>query len=90
MARLYRKNCLSTFEHSEAKYEMIEKLIDIGEDGNDIFIQVEWSGLPDKKDQTWNSVKDLNQDIPEKLKEFLNTTKKEKLACKAKAMLSKH
>ncbi len=46
------KKLLEHVENSEAKYEMIENLINIGEDGNDVFIQVQWSGLPDKVDWT--------------------------------------
>ncbi len=48
-----------------------------------IFIQVKWLRLPDKQDWTWHSIEDLQEDIPQKLEEFLKNTKKKRHAKQA-------
>ncbi len=45
-------------------------------------------GLPDKVDWTWNAVTQLYEDVPEKFMEFLQKTKKKKLAKKALKIIS--
>lgn len=66
-------------ENSEAKYEMVEKLLDISKDGNgEICVQAQWLGLPDKCDWTWQPVQELFEDVPEKLTEFLQRSGKKK------------
>ncbi len=58
-------------ELSEAKYEIFDKLLGIGEPDDGLHVQVQWKGLYDKVDWTWNAVTQLYEDIPEKLMEFL-------------------
>ncbi len=78
------KELLEHVECSEARYEIVEKLMDIsGNKKEGIFVQVKWLGLPDKQDWTWHSIKDLQEDIPQKLEEFLRNTKKKRLAKQA-------
>ncbi|CDF35328.1 unnamed protein product [Chondrus crispus] len=50
-------------EHSEARFEMIEKLMDVtGTRKEGIWIQVQWLGLPDRRDWTWQPLKELFED----------------------------
>ena len=81
------RECLEQVEHLESKYEIIEQLMDIGEAADGIFVQIQWSSLPDKCDSTWNEIKQLHIDVPGKLEEFLNVTTRKKVAEKAKSLL---
>jgi len=74
-------------ERSEAKYELVEKIIDIGEDHDGIFLQVQWQGLPDRRDWTWNYLADMHEDMPEVVEEFLDKSKAKNLVSKAKKFL---
>lgn len=57
-------------KHSEAKYEIIEKFIDIDEGDDGIMILTKWVGLPDKCDFTWQSLRELHKDVPDALDHF--------------------
>lgn len=81
---------LEQAEHLEANYEIVDELIDIGEASDGIFVQVQWYGLPDKCDWTWNELNQLQQDVPQKLDNFLSTTSKKQLAQKARDVLETH
>lgn len=74
-------------EYSESTFEMVEDLMDIGEDNDGIHIRVKWAGLPDEKDWTWNAVEDLYVDVPDNVLEFLGASKKSKLLSKARKTL---
>lgn len=75
-------------EHSEAKYEIIEIFMDIDEGDDGIMVLNQWVRLPDKCDFTWQSFKELYEDVPEALDEFLQECDKVELAAKAKNLLS--
>lgn len=81
------KKLMEHVEHTEANYEIIEKLLDIREASDGIFVQVQWAGLPEKCDWTWNSIEQLHEDVPEKLEYLLSVTRKKNLAKKAKKAL---
>ncbi len=78
---------LQLAEHTEARFEMVEKIQDISKDKDGIFLHVQWAGLPDKSDWTWVAVEDMHQDVPIMLFEFLDSTKKKKMAKEAKKLL---
>lgn len=61
--------------------------MDIGQEKKRIFFQVKWDGLPDERDFTWNPISQLFEDLPDKVKTFLNSTPKEKLSAKAAKQL---
>ncbi len=56
--------------------EIVDNLLDIGEADDGLHVQVQWEGLPDKVDWTWNAVTQLYEGVPEKLMEFLQKAKK--------------
>lgn len=60
---------LKHIEHSEAKYELIDELMDItGNKRDRIFVQVKWIGLRDKRDWTWQLLEELHEDVSERVK----------------------
>lgn len=65
-------------EHMEAKFEVVEELVDIAEGDRGIFIQVKWLGLPDKCDWTWQSLQELYEDIPDRLHQYLQGGRRKK------------
>lgn len=67
-------------EHAEATYELIEWIIDVKSFQCDVFVEVKWLDLPDEKDWTWQPLEGMNEDVPEMLIDFLNKTKKKKVA----------
>lgn len=72
--------------HSETIYQDAEKLLDIRrEDG--LEVHVEWQGLPDRVDRTWEPVAQLIVDIPGMLKEYLETPGKDDLKAEALKLL---
>lgn len=76
------QDMLDLADHTETRFEVVEKIIDIGETPDGLFFQVQWEGLPDKQDWTWQSVKELYEDIPDMVSTFLQTTKKKTVLVK--------
>ena len=70
-------------EHSEATYEEAEKLHELRTIGTSKFIQVEWQGLPDVSDYTWEPLLKLHEDIPDMVQQFLMSQKQTKLVKEA-------
>ncbi|MEM1369509.1 MAG: RNase H-like domain-containing protein [Cyanobacteria bacterium P01_H01_bin.15] len=66
------KEILELADMSESRYEIAEKITDVGEDNESLFLRVQWEGLPDERDWTWHSLSDLFTDIPDMVKEFLS------------------
>lgn len=75
---------LDLADHTEARYEVIDKILDISEVDNEIWFQVMWDGLRDKRDWTWQRAKILYADVPETVRQFLDTCKKKALTAKTK------
>ncbi len=47
----------------------------MGEREDGIFIQVQWTGVPDKQSWIWNELNELVEDLPEKGRRILKTQK---------------
>lgn len=58
-------------ERTESQYELVEKTIDIGQYRNGIFLQVQWLGIPDKRDWKRVSLPYLYTDVPDTVETFL-------------------
>lgn len=65
-------------ERTTAKYETIERIIEVGEDPDGLFFRVQGDGLQDMRDRTWHAAAELYADIPESVSEFLKTCKGKK------------
>ena len=74
-------------EHSEAQYEKIEEILDIGEGEHGLLVQVKWLVLLDRCEFTWQPIAELYEDVPDLLKSFLYSSSKKKLVAEAKTML---
>ena len=83
------KEMMDLAERTESRYEVVEKILDIGEAPDGLFFRVQWEGLPDKRDWTWKAVSELYADIPDIVTDFLRTFKSKKtLVSKVKRQLS--
>lgn len=72
------ESLLELADRTEAQYELVDKIIGIGEDHDGIFLHVQWLGLPDEIDRTWVPLTSLFEDMPDMVQEFLRTHIKEK------------
>ncbi len=54
------QDMLDLAEGTESRYEVIEKIVDLGQDHDGLFLQIQWEGLPDKRDYTWQPAKELS------------------------------
>ena len=78
---------LAHVSHSEASYQTVEALLDIRKVEDVLEVLVEWQGLPDQVDRTWELVATLHEDIPEQLENFLPSHGKKKLKDEARELL---
>lgn len=46
------KKVLELADKTEARHEIVRKIVDIGENDKDIYLLVKWDGLPDERDFT--------------------------------------
>lgn len=67
------KNWWTFAERTEARYELIHNIVDIGEDRNGIFLQVQWLGLPDEWYWKWVPLADLYSDVLDTVMEFFRS-----------------
>ena len=58
-------------EHNEAQYEAAKELYQLRRNGYNIEVLVEWDGLPDQTDYTWEPLQQFHEDVPEMLETFL-------------------
>ena len=79
------RDLLSHAVHTEACYEDIHAFRELKKNGSEFLVRVEWEGLPDEIDHTWETLNDLNEDVPQLLREYLLNMK----TAKAKQALSK-
>ena len=72
------QDMLELAERTESRYEVIEKIVDLGQDRDVLFFRVQWEGLPDEQDYTWQPVEELYDDVPDVVNAFLSSFKKKK------------
>lgn len=83
------KDMLQLAETTEARYEVVESIKDIGEAPDGLFFHVQWEGLPDKRDWTWHPIAELHSDIPDMVTNFLRQFKfKKPIASKIRKQLN--
>ena len=74
--------------HTEASYDMIEEILDIGEEDRVLWLRLKWLGLPDKKDYTWQTLAILMEDVPDMVIQYLDKCKKKRLVKKARGYIA--
>ena len=71
---------LKTALHTEARYYTTETLRDINYDyDGELKVKVEWQGLHDDVDMTWEPVIQVHEDMPGLPEDFLHTSGKRPL-----------
>lgn len=76
---------LELADRTEAKYEVLDAIVDISENDEGFWFRLRWEGLPDERDYTWALAKDVYDDVPDMVLEFLRRTSKKKLSTKVSA-----
>ena len=74
-------------EHLDSSYQVVASILGISKNGNDLHLQLEWEGLPDEIDWTWEPIDQAYEDVPTLLLEFLPTPMQTKLKHEAKRRL---
>lgn len=70
-----------------AHYETAERIRDIRLHQQGLEVLVEWQGLPDEEDHTWEPLKQIFEDLPGLLEDFLHTSGKRDLKRQAQLEL---
>lgn len=60
-------------EHSDSEYFVVEKLHDLRRSGRSLQVQVEWLGYPEEESWTWEPIDQLRHDVPEMVKDYLES-----------------
>lgn len=72
---------------SEAKHEILGRILDIGLENSKIWLQLQWEGLPDVRDYTWSALQDIFEDVQDMVMDSLKTTPRRQLAEQAARQL---
>ena len=75
---------LKTVKHLEESYQDASKVCGIRVNNENVEVQVEWQGLPDELDYTWEPLVQVHEDIPDLLRTFLGTPGNKKTKHQAK------
>lgn len=82
------KELLRYVEHCATTYQTVLKITDIRETEGKIQIEIEWEGLPDREDRTWEELGNMKEHIPGLLHDFLGSAEKRDLKRRALADLN--
>ena len=70
---------LAAAKHSEVVVEMAKRIRDIRRKDNSFEFMIEWEGLPDSVDMTWEPLETVKEDLPGILQDYLYTANKREL-----------
>ncbi len=76
--KMFPQDMLDLAEPTESCYEVMKKIVDLGQDKDGLFFQVQWEGLHDKRDYTCQPVKELHGHVLDLVTAFLESLKKTK------------
>ena len=68
------ENLLKAAAHTEAVYQDVHELRGIRRINGQTEIQIEWDGLPDHEDRTWEPLLQVHDDVPHMLHDFLHSS----------------
>lgn len=85
--RHFLQNSSNWVTETIIKFEIIEAVVDLGREGDIIFVRVQWKGLPVERAFTWHPLTELYEDVPGLLKEFLLKTSNMSLATEVSKLL---
>lgn len=58
-------------DRSEASYEVLGKILDIGSAEGNLWLKLRWDSVPDERYFTWSKVKDVFDGVPDMVIAFL-------------------
>lgn len=70
---------LDLLDRTKAKYEVVDRIVDIPKVENVVWLRVSLGELPEPRNYTWATIDDLFENIPDMVKEYLRTCRKKKL-----------
>jgi len=76
-------------EHLSTEYQEINQFVDIRRSGVSFEILVQWEGLSEDSDRTWEPLAQLHEDVPDMLYDYLQTESKRGMKRKAQQMVFK-
>ena len=79
---------LASAEHSTMVYQVALAIRAIRERDGEIELNVEWDGLPDSVDMTWEPLERLHEDLPGMVEDFLHSSGQRALKRRAAAQLN--
>ena len=79
---------LRAAEHTDTVYQYANSIQSIRSRDGHIEVQIEWEGLPEEMDMTWEPLLQVQEDMPQLLEAFLATPGNRKLKEKAAALCS--
>lgn len=82
-SRSVSENLLAQAQHLETQFDLIDEITNICQGDSGIMVQVKWQGLPDEEDWTWQEIKELYEDIPDEVVNYLSTISDNELAVQA-------
>ena len=80
---------LKLSEHIGTEYQEVNRLVDIRQSDKRIEVLVQWEGLLEDSDRTWEPLQQLYEDVPDILDNFLQTSSKRELKRRTQDMLLK-
>lgn len=60
-------------EHTETVYQDVKRLMGIRKMDGLLEVLIEWEGLPDVVDQTWEPLVQIIEDVPDRLRNFFKS-----------------
>lgn len=69
------KEIMKLADRTESRYEILETIIDTEKSDGELWLQLQWDGLPDHRDWTWSKLTDVFEDVPKIVSEFLAATR---------------
>ena len=66
-------NLIAHAEHSDALYQDVAGFRGVEQRGPHFFLQVEWTGLTDENDWSWEPAMQLKEGVPVMLEEYLRS-----------------
>lgn len=65
------KEVLDLADRIVTKQEVVEKIVNIAQKEEGIWLRVQWDGLPEKRDSTWARLEYMQENVPEILSSYM-------------------
>lgn len=85
-----RPRILEAAKQNKMSYQVVAGIQNTRKQYGNIQVLVEWEGLPDLYEQTWEPAVKIAEDVPEVFEEFLSTTGEARLKSNARLVLKEN